>query len=330
MGSANGLEAEIKALIVEALALEDVQPEEIETEAPLFVEGLGLDSIDALELAMALEERYGVAIEDDPERNQKIFASVSSLAAFVADQRAGAEARTLRATPVIALSRWFAAEPRGDAVRGVRPRGRAQRRRSAPRRRGARRAHRARARAATCCCTATTPTRSRWVCSPSRARGRARGAARRRASPGRCASSRSKVHGALLDGDPPDALADLPVLAPARDARAGEPRRRSRPRARPRRAARGAVHVGHDRRGRGASRRRCAISRTRSRCSSSASARSSARTRGSSPPSRRSTSTACCSACCGRSRAGARSCAARCCTPKSSRRTRAATRRSRS
>ena len=91
MASVSGLEAEIKALIVEALALEDVRPEEIETEAPLFVEGLGLDSIDALELAMALEERYGVAIEDDPERNQKIFASVSSLAAFVAEQRAGAE-----------------------------------------------------------------------------------------------------------------------------------------------------------------------------------------------------------------------------------------------
>ena len=70
MASANGLEAEIKALIVEALALEDVRPEEIETEAPLFVEGLGLDSIDALELAMALGECYGVAIERGPERNQ--------------------------------------------------------------------------------------------------------------------------------------------------------------------------------------------------------------------------------------------------------------------
>ena len=91
MASADGLEAEIKALIVEALALEDVKPEEIDSLAPLFVEGLGLDSIDALELAMALEERYGVAIEDDPERNQQIFASVSSLAAFVAYQRAGAE-----------------------------------------------------------------------------------------------------------------------------------------------------------------------------------------------------------------------------------------------
>ena len=88
MAAASGLEAEIKSLIVEALALEDVKPEEIETEAPLFVEGLGLDSIDALELAMALEERYSVTIDDDPERNQEIFASVQSLAAFVADQTA--------------------------------------------------------------------------------------------------------------------------------------------------------------------------------------------------------------------------------------------------
>jgi acyl carrier protein len=85
--SASGLEAEIKALIVEALALEDVKPEEIETEAPLFVEGLGLDSIDALELAMALEERYGVKIGDDPEENRKIFASVRALAAFVSENR---------------------------------------------------------------------------------------------------------------------------------------------------------------------------------------------------------------------------------------------------
>lgn len=87
MASAGGLEAEIKALIIDALVLEDIRPEEIETEAPLFLEGLGLDSIDALELAMALEDRYGVAIEDDPERNQEIFASVKSLAEFVRLQR---------------------------------------------------------------------------------------------------------------------------------------------------------------------------------------------------------------------------------------------------
>jgi acyl carrier protein len=84
-----GLEAELKKLIVEALVLEDIAPEEIETDAPLFVEGLGLDSIDALELAMALEERYGVKIEDDPDENRQIFASVKSLADFVSAQRAG-------------------------------------------------------------------------------------------------------------------------------------------------------------------------------------------------------------------------------------------------
>ena len=83
-----GLEADLKKLIVEALVLEDIAPEEIDTDAPLFVEGLGLDSIDALELAMALEERYGVKIEDDPDENRRIFASVKSLADFVTSQQA--------------------------------------------------------------------------------------------------------------------------------------------------------------------------------------------------------------------------------------------------
>ena len=88
MPNAEELEAEIKALIVESLALEDVSPGEIDPEAALFVEGLGLDSIDALELAMALEERYGVKIGDDPETNEKIFSSVRSLVAFVDESRA--------------------------------------------------------------------------------------------------------------------------------------------------------------------------------------------------------------------------------------------------
>ena len=82
----SGLESELKRLIVEALVLEDIAPDEIESEAPLFVEGLGLDSIDALELAMALEERFGVKIEDDPDENRRIFASVRSLAEFVNSQ----------------------------------------------------------------------------------------------------------------------------------------------------------------------------------------------------------------------------------------------------
>jgi acyl carrier protein len=81
------LENEIKKLIIDLLALEDVTPADIEPEAALFVEGLGLDSIDALEIAMALEERYGVKIGDDPEQNQQIFASVRALAGFVSESR---------------------------------------------------------------------------------------------------------------------------------------------------------------------------------------------------------------------------------------------------
>jgi acyl carrier protein len=81
------LEAELKELIIDALELEDVTPEDIASEEALFLEGLGLDSIDALELAMALEERYGVKVGDDPEQNQRIFASVRSLAAFVGERR---------------------------------------------------------------------------------------------------------------------------------------------------------------------------------------------------------------------------------------------------
>ncbi len=78
---------ELKHLIVDTLALEDITAEEIETDAPLFVEGLGLDSIDSLEIAMVLEERYGVALDDDPDTNRKIFDSVRSLAVFVTENR---------------------------------------------------------------------------------------------------------------------------------------------------------------------------------------------------------------------------------------------------
>ncbi len=81
------LHAELKKLIVETLALEDTTPDEIETDAPLFGEGLGLDSIDALEIAMVLEERYGVTLDDDPESNERIFESVRSLTTFVAESR---------------------------------------------------------------------------------------------------------------------------------------------------------------------------------------------------------------------------------------------------
>ena len=79
---------ELKELIIDTLVLEDVTAADIETDAPLFGEGLGLDSIDALEIAMVLEERYGVTLDDDPEKNQMIFASVRSLAAFVTENLA--------------------------------------------------------------------------------------------------------------------------------------------------------------------------------------------------------------------------------------------------
>ncbi len=87
MSEPESLHAELKKLIVETLALEDTTPDEIETDAPLFGEGLGLDSIDALEIAMVLEERYGVTLDDDPESNQRIFESIRSLTAFVAESR---------------------------------------------------------------------------------------------------------------------------------------------------------------------------------------------------------------------------------------------------
>jgi acyl carrier protein len=83
----SALENELKQLIIDTLMLEDLEAGDIETDAPLFVEGLGLDSIDALELAMALQERYGVEIHDDADENREIFASVSSLAKFVSKGR---------------------------------------------------------------------------------------------------------------------------------------------------------------------------------------------------------------------------------------------------
>lgn len=61
------LEQEIKELIISSLALEDITPQDIDATAPLFVDGLGLDSIDALELGLALQKRYGVSMSADSE-----------------------------------------------------------------------------------------------------------------------------------------------------------------------------------------------------------------------------------------------------------------------
>ena len=82
------MEQDLKRLIVDALMLDDVTPEQIDTDAPLFGEGLGLDSIDALELASAIDRAYGVKIKADDPNNRTIFGSVKNLARYVADRLA--------------------------------------------------------------------------------------------------------------------------------------------------------------------------------------------------------------------------------------------------
>lgn len=77
---------EIKKLIIEALDLEDITPDEIDAEAPLFEDGLGLDSIDALELGMTLKKKYNLKMGTDSEDNKKHFYSVKTLADFVEQQ----------------------------------------------------------------------------------------------------------------------------------------------------------------------------------------------------------------------------------------------------
>ena len=81
------LETEIKQLLIESLNLEDMTPEQIPADEPLFVKGLGLDSIDALELGLALQKRYGVKLSADAEQTRQHFASIQALARFVQAQR---------------------------------------------------------------------------------------------------------------------------------------------------------------------------------------------------------------------------------------------------
>lgn len=88
MNDQQTLEDEIKALIARSLNLEDVRPEEIETDAPLFGEGLGLDSIDALELGLALKKAYGITLTAESEEARRVFTSVATLAEYIAAHRA--------------------------------------------------------------------------------------------------------------------------------------------------------------------------------------------------------------------------------------------------
>ena len=79
----NDLKQQIKELIISALELEDVKPENIIDSAPLFGDGLGLDSIDALELGVALKRKFGVKFSAENTENKKHFASVNALAAYI-------------------------------------------------------------------------------------------------------------------------------------------------------------------------------------------------------------------------------------------------------
>ena len=77
----------LKEEIIDVLNLEGMKPEDIDENAPLFVEGLGLDSIDALELGMAIRKAFGVTFSKDPAVNKKVFASVASLADFIIGEK---------------------------------------------------------------------------------------------------------------------------------------------------------------------------------------------------------------------------------------------------
>lgn len=81
------VELELAGLIIETLNLEDMAPDGIDPDAPLFDEGLGLDSIDALEIALAVSSRYGFALRSDDPENQRIFASLRALAGHVEHHR---------------------------------------------------------------------------------------------------------------------------------------------------------------------------------------------------------------------------------------------------
>lgn len=82
------LELELKQMVIDVLDLEDMTPEDIDSSEPLFVEGLGLDSIDALELGLALQKQYGIKLDSDSEETRKHFASIQALAQLVSSHQA--------------------------------------------------------------------------------------------------------------------------------------------------------------------------------------------------------------------------------------------------
>lgn len=81
------LEEEVKQIIIDVLQLEDVTTADIVADAPLFVDGLGLDSIDALELGVAIQKRYGISLSADSAETRNHFTSIRTLATMIASNR---------------------------------------------------------------------------------------------------------------------------------------------------------------------------------------------------------------------------------------------------
>ncbi|MGQ7249649.1 phosphopantetheine-binding protein [Halomonas sp. V046] len=88
MSETTPLSLDLKHMIIDTLELEDITPDDIDDHAPLFGEGLGLDSIDALELGLALQKRYGVKLDAEAEETRRHFASLAALEALVEERRA--------------------------------------------------------------------------------------------------------------------------------------------------------------------------------------------------------------------------------------------------
>lgn len=87
MSETSNLMLELKRLIIDTLELEDVTPADIDPEAALFGEGLGLDSIDALELGLALQKQYGIKLDAEAETTRQYFASLNALQSLVEARR---------------------------------------------------------------------------------------------------------------------------------------------------------------------------------------------------------------------------------------------------
>ena len=81
------LHHDLKTLIIDVLNLEKITPEDIDTQAPLFGDGLGLDSIDALELGLAIKNQYGIVLSSESEETKKAFYSVATLADLISSQQ---------------------------------------------------------------------------------------------------------------------------------------------------------------------------------------------------------------------------------------------------